>query len=1314
MRRLIRLALVVAPWLVVAGAIILWAGCGEPAREAVDLETPQKETTATPGQVKHLVSVPLAQRKPTENSPPFEMLDAARTGVDWVHRWDPPAGFESQLDSSVAGGGVCLGDYDGDGLTDLFLTRPQGGNRLYRNLGDFRFEEVTRHAGLAEKEFWGTGASFGDIDNDGDLDLVVCGYHASNRLYINQGDGTFEDRAEDFGLDFKGASVMMALADYDLDGDLDAYLLTNRHNASDREAELIKSFDLVQVNGQWTVQEEVRDLVGISTLPAGLTNLPQKGDRFNLGYDDRFTLPNGRQAVLILTGQRDRLYRNNLVESGKTSFTDVTNLTLKGAASAHDCGLSATWWDYNSDGFPDLYVANDFKGPDHLYRNHGDGTFSDVIRDVLPHTPWYSMGSDTADINNDGLPDLMGSDMQGTSHYTRKLMMGNMSRSAWFLEAATPQQYMRNAVYLNSGVDRFMEAAQMAGVSDTGWTWAIKFGDLDNDGDQDLYISNGMTREWFNSDFKNQSQEILDQGGEQKMDAFWRDQPEQREPNIAFENSGDLKFKSVGKEWGLDYEGVSFGAALGDLDQDGDLDLVVNNFEEPASVYRNRSTDGHQVKIRLQGVTSNRFGIGATVRIRSDAGQQMRYLTLSRGFMSSNDPTIHFGLGQDREIERLTVEWPSGHVQKFETLSVDRFYTLTEPEGAPPDRSPPVAETTMFERSVLGPKFRHNEKLFNDFERQPLLPQKLSQLGPGLAWGDMDGDGDDDLFVGGAAGQVGQVSLNKGQGQFESVPSIGQAFNQDRPCEDMASLLFDADSDGDLDLYVVSGGVECDPNDPVLGDRLYLNDGEANFTDRPLEKRHLKIKERGVSENDLEMVPGSLPVVHDSGSVVAAADFDQDGDLDLFIGGRSIPGRYPETPDSRLLRNDWSTQGGFTDVTDELAPGLRATGLVTSAIWSDADGDHDLDLLVTHDWGPVKLWSNDQGKLVDRTQESGLANRLGWFNGIAGRDLDNDGDIDYVVTNFGLNTKYHASVDKPVFVYYGDFDSAGRKCLIEAHYEGSTLFPVRGRSCSTHAMPFVGEKLPSFQEFALASLEDIYTSVGLNAAQRLEVNSLESCVLVNDGAARFTVRMLPRLAQLSPGFGVVLTEVDGDGNADLYVVQNFFSPQAETGRMDGGVSLLLKGLGNGSFDPIWPNRSGLVVPSDAQALTTTDLNGDGWVDFVVSVNDGELLAFENQGGKTNHVLNVRLRGDSGNLMGVGSRVRVFLEDGTCQTAEVYAGGGYLSQSSSSLVFGLGETGQVKHVEVRWPDGMVSSHSPEDKVLMVIDQRLHSPPDSKTD
>jgi hypothetical protein len=642
--------------------------------------------------------------------------------------------------------------------------------------------------------------------------------------------------------------------------------------------------------------------------------------------------------------------------------------------------------------------------------------------------------------------------------------------------------------------------------------------------------------------------------------------------------------------------------------------------------------------------------------------------------MASNEPLVHFGLGEDEVIKQLTVHWPSGHVQTFEDLAADRFYTITEPEGPSPQRETPAAPPTLFVRSEALAGVRHREQPYDDFKRQPLLPNRYSQLGPGMAWADIDGDGDDDLWVGGAKGQSGQIYRNDGSGKFTATSS--HPWINDLLHEDMAGVWLDADSDGDLDLYVVSGGVECEPGDELLQDRLYLNDGEGHFSKAPT------------------IV---LPDLRDSGGVVTAADFDRDGDVDLFVGGRIIPGKYPLSPHSRLLRNDG---GRFVDATIELAPKLLETGLVTGAVWSDADGDGWVDLLVTHEWGPVKLFHNDNGRLVDKTKDAGLAKRLGWWNGIAAADVDNDGDIDYAVTNFGLNTKYHASPEKPTLLYYGDFDNNGKMRIVEAEYENETLFPVRGKSCSTNAMPHLADKFTTFKGFALADLAKIYTPKCLGESHRYEANTLESGVLINDGAGRFTFRPLPRLAQIAPGFGIVATDVDGDGNVDLYMVQNFYSPQAETGRMAGGVSLLLRGRGDGNFDVVPPSQSGLIVPGDAKSLTTTDLNGDGRVDFVVGVNDDELLTFEQQASSENgRNLSVKLQGIAGNPQAIGARVKLIRSDGSAQIAEVHAGSGYLSQSSTTIVFGLGES-TAERIEVVWPSGEATNHSPSDAATVM--------------
>ena len=1182
----------------------------------------------------------------------FELLSHDATDLDFVHHSTPPDKYDDKYDydfeTALAGGGVAIGDYDGDGLPDIYLTRPYGGNRLYRNRGSLRFEDVTERAGgVGNDEAWNTGATFVDIDGDGDLDLYLCiadyETQSSNRLYLNQGDGTFEEEPGAFGLDFSGVSVMMAFADYDLDGDMDGYLLTNR-----------TAKPVIVYPEEFVLRKGRREL-----------------PKHRLEVGDFLHLPDGRD-MMVVAGQYDHLYRN-VGEVGSPEFVDVsTRAQIRG----NDLGLSATWWDFNGDGFPDLYVANDFYGPDRLYRNNGDGTFADVAEAALPHTPWFSMGSDFADLNNDGRLDFLASDMSGTNHYNQKMSMGDMGNSSWFLTLAEPRQYMRNAVYLNTGTDRFMEIGYLTGLASSDWTWSVKFADFDSDGWVDVFVTNGMTRDWGNTDL---DQKVEKLGGKFSPAGrrFWLEQPTLRQANLAFKNRGDLQFESVGRPWGLDQVGVSYGAALADLDRDGDMDMIVNSLEERVSLYRNRLQGGYSILVRLKGRLSNRFGIGATLRAEVGGTVQVRHLSLSRGFMSADEPLAHFGLGELDKVDRLTVEWPSGHKQSIENLDGDHFYTVNEPAGPLAARTPSVAGSTMFVRSKRLDGVRHRERPYDDFQEQPLLPNQLSQLGPGLAWGDVDGDGDEDLYVGGASGQAGTLAIRDGSGTF----SLHGFMKVDQASEDMAALFFDADSDDDLDLYVVSGGVVSGQDDAHLKDRLYLNNGEGKFK---------------------KAATGTLPDNRDSGSTVVAGDFDRDGDLDLFVGGRMVPGKYPLSPISRLLQNDG---GAFVEVREERAPGLPESGMVTGALWTDANGDGWLDLIVTYEWGPVRFFRNNEGQLEDRTHDAGLAARLGWWNGVAGGDVDRDGDIDYVVSNFGLNTKYHASLDKPLLLYYGDFDGSGKPHLIEAEFEEDIVYPVRGKSCSTEAMPFLAEKFATFQDFAVSPLEDIYQPKRLNEAHRFEVNTLELGMLINDGNANFSFEPLPRLAQVAPGFGTVLAEVDGDGCTDLYIAQNFFSPQPETGRMDGGMSLLLMGNCDGTFEPVWPNQSGLLVPGDAKALTATDLNGDGWVDFVVAVNDGHLQAFENRGRQDMRMFSVRLLGKTGNPTAVGARVTLQLGDGSTSTAEVYAGGGYLSQSTpgAGLRFGLGRSAQIERINVVWPDGKRSSHQAHRSSTQTIGQ-----------
>lgn len=1177
----------------------------------------------------------------------FHEVSSDDSGVNFINSWKAPRDYERALTLSFGAGGVAVGDYDGDGRPDLYLTRPFGGGKLYRNLGDFKFEDVTERCGLAGGEFWQASPSFADIDGDGDLDLYVCAFDAANRLYLNE-KGVFKECAEEAGLNFKGFSVNMAFADYDLDGDLDGYLLTNRPFSPEENYSVSDRATANRVYRQLQ-----KDAKGNFIMPEHLREI------FEVVWN-----PTGQMQMFIRAGQYDYLYRNDgpAKEGGVPRFTDVTE-----AAGLKDngMGLSATWFDYDADGYPDLFVANDYYGADHLFRNDGDGTFSEVTLETLPHTPWYSMGSNVADLNNDGLLDFMGSDMMGTNHFRQKVGMGNMSKNAWFLDHAQPRQYMRNSVYLNTGLGRFMEAAHMTGLAKSDWTWALKFGDLDNDGHVDLFIGNGMTGDFFNSD----TTAAIRNGTYLPDNVDEERPPPKKDTNLAFRNLGNLRFENVGESWGLAKAAASFGVAMGDLDGDGDLDLIVNNFEDPVSLYRNNSPGGnHRVKIRLKG-KKNCYGIGATLKAIMEDGEILtRYLTLSRGFYASDDPIVHFGLGENQKIDELQIAWPGGVTQSIKELPADRFYTITEPDKF--DVVDPIREAPLFTRMKKPPGGKHFEMTFDDFDRQPLLPQKYSQLGPGAAWGDVDGDGDDDVFIGQGRGFAGRLYFNE-NGEFEGRSF--DCFKIDKDCEDMAPLFFDADGDGDRDLYVVSGGVECEPGAAVLLDRLYLNDGKGNFSKAPT---------------------SALPKMAESGSVVCAADFDRDGDTDLFVGGRVIPGRYPEVPASQLLVNDG--KGRFLNAAPD---SLVKTGLVTSALWSDVNGDGWVDLLVTHEWGPVKVFCNQGGRLVDKTKESGVGELLGWWNSIAAGDIDADGDLDYAVGNVGLNSKYHASDDHPVLLYYGDMDDAGRPKIVEAEYEGKTLYPVRGRSCSSNAMPGLKRKFPTFKSFAVAPLDDIYGKDKLKESKKLSANILESGILINmtekGGPPKFKFQPLPRLAQISPIFGLAFTSIDGDAYPELYVVQNFFGPQRETGRMDGGVSLLLKNK-KGQFSPIWPDKSHLLVSGDAKALTISDLNNDGLPDFHVSVNAGRAMAFEANPEQTNadQFLCLQLKGSEGNIDASGARVSLRGESMPTITQQVSSGGGYLSQSSPRLFFPVGslkgEALKALEVLVHWPSGKQST------------------------
>jgi hypothetical protein len=1108
------------------------------------------------------------------DSPLFELIPAERTGARFQLQLPDVEQHVREVIHLNVNGGICTGDYDDDGFADFYVTSPGGGNRLFRNLGDFRFQDVTAEAGLDTPGFWSTGATFVDIDNDGDLDIYACGYRRANRLFINErragGKVQFTEQARRFGLEFTGASMTMAFADIDNDGDLDGYLATTAL-APPADVQFRVRFE----DDKPVVLEPLREYWELIYLP---------GDR----------------AHRTEAGQFDHLYRND-----GEYFTEITK---EAGIDGPYFTLSATWWDYNDDGFPDLYAANDFLGADRLYHNNGDGTFRDVAQQLLPHIPWFSMGTDLADVNNDGRIDFLSTDMSARTHHREMVMRGNMAKSDWFYQVSNPPQYLRNALYLNSGAGRMIEVAHQANVASTDWTWSPRLADFDNDGRVDLFVTNGVVRDTMNSDLGAYADTHFAPGSAEWA-RYWAKQSMHKEANVALRNTGNLRFEDVAAEWGLDRVGVSFGAATADFDNDGDLDLVVNEADVPLSIYRNHSDSGHRVRIRLRGRASNRFGIGAKIELIAGGLRQAGYVTLARGWLSAVEPVTTFGLGDANKIDELTVSWPSGHRQVFADLATDHLHTISEPSGEPQAErraeaysvAPSRDEGTMFVTDDAFPKIESSEVPFDDFAREPLLPQKLSERGPAMAWADVNGDNRADLFVGGPRGQPGQLFIatplpvpvrdrerssdtpsGSAKSRFELIPT--STFDANRESEDTAALFFDADADGDQDLFVVSGSTEHDTNHEAYRDHLYLNDGRGQFTS---------------SEE-------ALPDLRDSGSAVVASDFDHDGDADLFVGSRSVPGRYPLPPANRLLVN---TNGRFRDQTPEA---IRDAGMVTGAIWSDVDADGWDDLLVATDLGPVRMFANQQGNFVEKTAEAGLADRHGWWNAIAAGDFDEDGEEDYVITNLGLNTPYRATPDSPALLYFGDFDGSGQVHLVEAKREGSSWYPRRDRDAFSKAMPAVTSSFDTFDEFGRATLAEIFKQERLDQAQRFEVNTLHSGVLVNEGQFRFRFEPLPALAQVAPSMGVDVGDLNGDDHLDIVLAQNCYSPQPVTGRLDGGVSLLLVGNGDGTFDPVWPNRSGIVVPGDARDVCIIDIDGDTHLDLVFAVRNGTWQAFRNR------------------------------------------------------------------------------------------------------
>lgn len=1182
-------------------------------------------------------SLPLPER-PSFTGPLLERLDPATTGISLIHEFPTHAPL-TLLQEQGAGAGICSGDVDADGYPDLFIANYDKGGRLFKNLGNWTFRDVTESSGINTLGRWCTGVTFVDIEGDGDLDLYVCCLNSPNLLFINQGEGRFVESANTLGIAWKGASVMAAFADMNRDGRLDLYLLTHRDNLH-REQRLPASTTDAANRGM--IRRSAKGEIEVSHQFNELFQLIGKGE--------------GRMELAI-AGQADALFQQ--LPNG--TFTNVT--TTSGIAG-NDIGLGCSWWDFNADDWPDLYVANDHKTPDRLWRNNRDGTFTDVAPTTLPHVPLSSMGTDVADVDNDGLMDLLATDMAASRRSRRLLLENHQERNQWFLESSRPRQIPRNALFLSTGTEWPREAATLAGLEATDWTWSPKFADFDNDGRIDLFIANGMARDFLHGDRIAHPR--------QPGSTNWRNEPIHKERHLAFRNLGGLKFQPIETSWGLDITAASFGASIADFDRDGNPDLIVMNLGESPSLFRNRESANHRAVFRLKGTHGNPWGIGAVVTAEFPDEILTRSPSLTSGFMSVNEPLVHLGLGSHSHIPRLLIRWPSGLTQSFEQLPANRFYTLEEPPVSPtaPKASTETTPPPLLRATPSLTAFHHRALPFDDFAREPLLPWRVSAMGPGIAVGDVNGDGLDDLYLSASASTAGMLGKQTPTHSFD-VQFITPASTSPA-AEELAALFLDVDGDGDLDLYTARGSGRADSHPSSAQDQLLLNNGSGSFQQAPAH---------------------SLPSERDPGSVVCAADLDRDGDLDLFVGGRSIPGQYPLPARSHLLRN---LGGTFEDSPAGTAGFLSTLGIVSAALWTDVNQDTWPDLILCEEWGRVRCFVNNHGQLIEATRELGFGTHTGLWQSIAAVDFNGDGALDYVTGNFGENFTRRATRDFPWKLARGDFFSLGITNLIEITFEDGRWGPARGRRSLLNTFPPLVESFPSFESLARASLENVFPKLASETTQEVSVDTLATGVWIRHQDT-FRFEPLPPIAQLAPTFGIATLDLDADGSPEIALAQNFHGMHPELGRLDGSVGVVLSRAPQRTTinHPMPPGQSGFLAPMDARGLVRMDLNGDGFADLALVAHGQPMAAYvstlRQPAGKA-IPRRVRLKGKRGNPTAIGARVELWHRDRLMEVQELSASSGAHGQSSPT-VFLPSQTAQgTMELRVRWPDGSRSTNA----------------------